>query len=264
LPHKGLFDLDANLPYNLQIGNPLEARFRTFLTNDLRNITMGKIPALRRTQRPGSISIAYGRDQGTMSPDEITGREDSHDQEMIDDIMELLRRQSTPDLNLVTLFQSILAGEGTRAQRIRFGHDRADQGRKMIVQTIEHYARQTQNWSLLRLLNRFRDFSATKPDPFRPQPPVKPAKPKLPPDEQDYRSIVDVIERSGRQANLAVLGKLRRRWLERAPRDPNSPHPNRLIDVLTRMVGDGVLAKRGAKYIPGAGYSRYLEPVAVG
>ena len=61
-----------------------------------------------------------------------------------------------------------------------------------------------------------------------------------------------MIERSGRQANLAVLGNQRRRWLERSPRDPNSPHPNRLIDVLSKMVADGVLVKRGAKYVPGS------------
>ena len=75
-----------------------------------------------------------------------------------------------------------------------------------------------------------------------------------------------MIERSGRQANLAVLGKLRRRWLERSPRDPNSPYPNRLADVLARMVQDGVLGKQGARYIPGPQYSRYLaqqQPVAV-
>ena len=90
--------------------------------------------------------------------------------------------------------------------------------------------------------------------------------PKYPPDEQDYRSIIDVIERSGRAANLAVLGKLRRRWLERAPRDPSSVYPNRLADVLARMVQDGVLQKSGARYLPGRNYPRYLatqEPVAV-
>ena len=47
LPHKRLFDMDQNVSYNLRLGNPLEARFKTFLTNELRNFTMGRIPALR-------------------------------------------------------------------------------------------------------------------------------------------------------------------------------------------------------------------------
>jgi hypothetical protein len=34
-----------------------------------------------------------------------------------------------------------------------------------------------------------------------------PPKTSYPPDEQDYRSIVDILERSGRQANMAVLGR---------------------------------------------------------
>ncbi len=263
LPRNNLFDLDQGRQYDLQVGNPLEARFRTYLTHEIRSIATGRIPALRRTQRPGSLSIGYT--QGQVSPDEIPGRA-SHDTEMLADIVELLRQRSTPALDLVGLFMSILRGEGTRAQRIRFGYGKADQGRKIIVQTIEQYAVRTQNWSLLRLLDRLRD---TKPEPSRqqvqPQVP-KPPKPSYPPDEQDYRSIVDVLERSGRQANMAILGKLRRRWLERPPRDPTSPHANRLIDVLTRMVGDQVLAKRGAKYVPGASYARYLntaEPLAV-
>ena len=60
--------------------------------------------------------------------------------------------------------------------------------------------------------------------------------------------------------------KVRRRWLERQPRDPNSPHPNRLADVLARMVQDGVLMKQGTRYVPGPDYARYVgtpEPAAV-
>lgn len=262
LPHQGLFDLDVNVPYNLRIGNPLEARFKTFVANDVKNISGGRIPALRRTQRPGSLTIAYGhQDQGTVSPDEIPDRPGTDNQEMIDDITELLRQRSTPDLDLVALFKLILAGEGTRHQRNTFGHNNADAGRKIIVQVIGDYARQTQNWHLLQLLDRFQDFQANRPDPNRPPPPPpKPAKPKYPPDEQDHRSIVDVLEKHGRSASMLVFGKVRRRWLERAPRDPSSPHPNRLADVLSRMVADGILQKRGAKYIPGEKYGKYLAP----
>lgn len=255
-----LFDIDLNRTYDLQRGNPLEARFKTFLIHELRNITMGRIPALRLTHRPGSFSIGYSQDQAMVSPDEIPDQGVDDNQEMINDITALLRPRSTPQMPLVDLFQSIIAGEGTRIQRARFGHDRADQGRQLIVQIIRQYAYQTQNWQLLRLLNRFQDFDATQPDPRRPAPAPKPPKPKYPPDEQDYRSIVDVIERSGRKANLAQLGHYRRRWLERAPRDPSSAHANRLADVLARMTTDGVLQKQGARYIPGPNYFSFLAP----
>jgi len=40
---------------------------------------------------------------------------------------------------------------------------------------------------------------------------------------------------------LARLQKDRRRWMERKPRDPNSPHQNRLEDVLARMVRAGLV-----------------------
>ena len=113
---------------------------------------------------------------------------------------------------------------------------------KIIVQTISQYARQTHNWSLLHLIDRIQNPDAA---PARQQPPPpRPPKPDLPPDERDYRSIVDVLEKNGRNVSMAVLGKVRRRWLERPPRDPSSPYPNRLADVLARMVTDGVLAKQ--------------------
>lgn len=263
MPHSGLFDLDLNRAYDLARGNPLEARFKTYLAMELRNITAGRIPAVRLTQRQGSLSIGYGREQGTVSPDEIPGRAVGGEQEMLDDLIALLRRRSTPQMPLVDLFHSMLAGEGMKSQRARFGYDRADEGRQVIVQIVRQYAYQTQNWHLVQLLDKFLNPDAARPDPRRPAPPPKP---KYPPDEQDYRSIVDVLERNGRQANLAQFGHYRRRWLERAPRDPSSVYPNRLADVLARMVQDGVLQKQGARYIPGANYSRYLvspEPVAV-
>ena len=267
LPRQGLFDLDPNRSYDLRQGNPLEARFKTYLYHDLRSIAGGQIPALRRNPRPGSLSIGYGHDPGTVSPDEIPGRPTSGEQEMLDDIMVLLRQHSTPQMPLAAIFQSIMAGEGTRVQRNRFGWTKADQGRKMIVQVIGQYGRQTQNWQLSRLLDRLQHPVAPRPVATRrPAQPFKLPTPKYPPDEQDYRSIVQVLERNGRAASMAVFGSQRSRWLERAPRDPSSPHPNRLADVLSRMVADGVLAKQGARYVPGRNYARYLdspEPVAV-
>jgi len=237
------------------------------LNHELQNISTGRIPALRRVQRPGVLSIGYGREQGVVQPDEIPGRPVSGEEEMLNDLMALLWQRSTPSMPLADIFHSIMAGEGTRVQRQRFGHDRADRGREIIVQIIRQYAYQTQNWHLVQLLNRFLNFDATRPDPARqrPQPP-KPPKPVYPPDEADYRSIVQVVDRNGGNATMMHLGKDRRRWLERPPRDPNSPHPNRLADVLARMVADGVLTKQGARYVPGPTYSRYVaqqEPVAV-
>ncbi|MCY2987541.1 MAG: hypothetical protein NTY19_06715 [Planctomycetota bacterium] len=201
-----------------------------------------------------------------VSADEIPGRAADDSQEIMGDITTLLRQRSTPDIDLVDLFNSILAGTGTRSQRARYGHSNADTGRKKIVQVIQQYAQQTNNWSLMRLVSRFQDFDGTRPEANRrPAPKPKPAKPTYPPDEQDYRSIVELLQRSGRQGSMALFGRARRRWLERAPRDPNSPHPNRLADVLARMVQDGVLGKRGTKYIPGPQYAKYLtqEPAAV-
>jgi hypothetical protein len=138
-----------------------------------------------------------------------------------------------------------------------------------IISTIEQYARSTENRRLLRLLDRFKNFDATQANPTARYQPTKPKPQQLPPDEQDYRSIVDVLERHGQQANLAILGKVRRRWLERSPRDPASPHPNRLADMLARMVADGVLQEKrtragGRLSVPGRRYKEFLGGVTVG
>jgi hypothetical protein len=264
---KTIFDFDESRPFDLRLGNPIEVLFKVYLANEIRNILGGRIPALRTRQKTGTLSIGYDS-PGEVSPDEIPERMPSGEQEMLGDIIELLRRRSTPEMPLADLFMSILRGEGTQAQRSRFGHAKADMMRKIVVGVIEQYAQRTQNWHLLRLLDRFRGFDATRPDSACRQPrPPKPSKPIYPPDEQDYRSVVDVLERSGRSVSMAILGKLRRRWLERPPRDPASVYPNRLADVLARMVSDGVLAKQGARYVPGVEYSRYLgtlEPVGAG
>ena len=41
---------------------------------------------------------------------------------------------------------------------------------------------------------------------------------------------------------MAILGKKRRRWLERKPRNPNSPYADRLHAVLASMLEMGLLA----------------------
>ena len=259
LPRNSLFDFDENRPYNLNLGNPLQAIFRQYLSNAVMTIGMGKIPALRRVQYPNRLSINYGRAgndpaYGTVSAEEIPNRVQSYDSEMLNDLLGLLRRRSTSQMPLADLFLSILNGEGSRHQRSRFGHSTADMGRKKIVQTISQYAQQTHNWSLLNLLDRIQN-----PDTVRQQPPAPaPAEPELSPTERDFRSVVDVLEKNNRSVSMAVLGKSRRRWLERPPRDPSSPQPNRLADVLAKMVQDGVLAKQGTRYVPGPNYAAYV------
>jgi hypothetical protein len=113
----------------------------------------------------------------------------------------------------------------------------------------------------LNLLDRIQN-----PDAYQQPTAPEPSEPELSPDERDYRSIVDVLERNGRRVSMAVLGKSRRRWLERPPRAPSSSYSNRLYDVLARMVQDGVLAKQGTRYVPGPKYGAYVgtpEPVVV-
>ena len=157
-PHKGVFDFDESRPYNLRLGNPVQVVFKKFLSNEIRAISMNCIPSIRTIQRPGRLSIGQGREgEGMISPDDIPNRPQTEDPEMMGDLIELLRKQSTPDLHLVDLFYSILNGEGSEVQSRRFGMPQVTTGRRMIVQTIERYAQTTQNWHLLRLLDRFRE-----------------------------------------------------------------------------------------------------------
>ena len=158
---------------------------------------------------------------------------------------------------LADLFMSILKAREQDFRRSRFGYSTAECGRKIIVQTISQYAQRTHNWTLLHLIDRIQNpdaslrFASSHPN-------LDSRSRDLSPDELDYRSIVDVLEKNNRSVSMAVLGKVRRRWLERQPRDPNSRHPNRLADVLARMVADGVLLKQGTRYVPGPNYARYI------
>ena len=254
-----LWDFDESRPY-APGDNPLEARFKTFVMNDIRSLGGNKMPRLRNLHRPkGTVSITPGRSkddpQGGIGAGEIPDRHRDEEDELIGDVIELLRKQSTPQLNLPALFRSILAGEGTRFQRQHFGHSRADEGRKIIVKTIHDYATATENYGLLRLLHRIQN-----PEPRQPKQPKEPSKPKLPADlvTQDFASIVALMEKHGRRVGTAILGKARRRWLERKPRDPSSPYANRLADVLAAMTASGVIERKGLHYIPGPRYSDFL------
>ena len=102
-------------------------------------------------------------------------------------------------------------------------------------------------------------FASSHPNLDRRSPTCRPTSWTIAPSSMFWR-------RTAASVSMAVLGKVRRRWLERQPRDPSSPHPNRLADVLARMVADGVLVKQGARYVPGPDYARYVgtpEPAAV-
>jgi hypothetical protein len=261
-PKANLFaGFDETRPY--QPGdNPLEARYKVAVGRLVRAIATGRIRRLRDIeQRPaGTLSIYGGRDKGFVSPDEIPGRSDSGFHELLSDITTLLQqRQRQSGLPLVDLFKSIVAGEGTRVQRSRFGYSTADAGRRVIVQTIENYARRSENYGLLRLLDKIQH-----PEPQEPRPPRQPPKPRVPHgDAEDYRSIIDVLEKAGRRGTLALLASKRSRWRERPPRDPSSPHKNRLYDVLARMVDDQVLTKDGAAFVPGPRYSEFLPQVVL-
>jgi hypothetical protein len=266
-PRRNVFDFDESLPY--QPGtNPLEARIKTYIYHCIAGICGNRFPKLRNVQRPpGTITITQGPDfgepsSGTITADEIPARPEHGEEEMREDIIALLRRQSTPGLPLVALFRSMLAGEGSRAQRTRFGHGIADRGRKIIYQVIGDYARQTGNMALLNQLNRC-TVDRTKPNPDAPHSRYRPKTPRpqvqLPPAVRDYISILQVIQAAGGEASMAILGKQRRRWLERKPRDPASTAPTRLHDVLESMVRDGVLVKQGTKYTVGPQAGKYLS-----
>jgi hypothetical protein len=287
-PKATLFgNFDESRPFNPG-DNPLEARFKTAVGNAVRSICSGAVRRLRTVEpRPaGTLSIAPGRQRGDgvagmISPEEIPDRPgDRAEREMVADLEQLLRvrQRQNPDLPIVDLFMALISGElpTTRLQRAKWGKARADAARKTIVAAVEDYARATDNWHLLRLLDRFRDFDPTKPDPnarrsrFRERP-AKPPKPKveMSPTEMNYRRIVELMERLGRSLTTAQAGHWKRRWTERPPRDPASPHPNRLADTLANMVADGVLELRqtragGKLYVPGPRYGEFVaagEPV---
>lgn len=245
--------------------NPLEARFKVSVGNAVRNLCA----ADRRQSQHGNLSIVpAGRKEkipgDAIAADEIPARGQGDDErEVVGDIRELLavKQRETPGIPLLDLFQSIISGDTVPAQKVKFGGRAVDSGRKIIVQAVEDYAQSTENWALLRLLGKIREPGAAKAVRQ-----VKPARAKLPPDQQDFASIISVMERNGRTVTLARLQKDRRRWTEWPPRDPASPHPNRLEDVLSRMVADGVLEERktrggGRFYVPGAGYERHLAAV---
>ena len=265
-----LFDMDVAREYDLQIGNPLLARFRRFLINDVRSIASGKIRRLMlKPKRERTVPISQGRSWGDHEPGSIRAEEipapdtDQNWLELQSDIVSLLKRRSTPDMPLVDLFRAVINGTGTRDQRAKFGYSVANRGRRIIYDTLLAYSRSSGNRHLENLLVKFKDYQANRADPNSPrkQKGIRPPRPAITvsPQERDFRSIVQVIQGNGGRASLARLGSQRSRWLGRSPRDPSSSAKTRLHDVLDQMVRAGVLTKQGATYIPGTDYGKYLD-----
>ena len=254
--------------------NPLQARFLTFLSNAVKNITAGRIPRLANVERrpAGTLSIGAGRadsDYGFVSPDEIAAPASQQRglDELLGDLRNMLRRQESHyDLPLVDLFNDMMAGMRTAEQRRKYGERAAKFSREFIIQTVKNYAQQSGNYALLNMLTRFADYNPSKP--MQPKRKLqKSVKPQLSEKQKDYASIIAVIEKLGRPVGTADLGKYRRRWLDYAPREPNSPYKNRLDATLAAMVEDGVLTRTptgrgGYAYSPGSNFDTYRQPVA--
>jgi len=219
------------------------------------------------TLRPGTVSITQAsrggeREADTVPADEIPDRPQSGEQELYADLLDLLKRQSTPAWPLADLFLTILNGMPLKDQRRQFGHTRADAMRRTLKTVLRDYGVRTGNLRLVTLLDKYKDFQANQPDPGK-KPRPKPApKPIVPDEVRDFRSILDVIQKQG-PCSLGVLASKRSRWLGRSPRNPASVHRTRLHDVLAAMLEKGVLAKRGTKYQLGPRSQEYLNWEAV-
>lgn len=152
----------------------------------------------------------------------------------------LRQKEAAYGLPLVAAFQAMLAGQKSDALRQTYGDRAARTARQVVIQTIEDYARQTDNHALLRLLQRFQAGEPVSTPRHLPTPTMRRLEPGK---EKDYASILAVMDRVGRVfVGSSDLGKYRRRWLEYPPRDATSGHRNRLEEVLANMVRDGVLA----------------------
>jgi hypothetical protein len=180
-------------------------------------------------------------------------------------VTELLRgKEPAYGLPLADLFRSIIAGNNTAQQRAQFGDQVTRLARPIILRIIRQYAESSGNHRLLALLDKFQDLPANQPTP-RAAPRMP--KPRLPAKERDYGSILAVLQRLGRPAGSADLGKYRRRWLEYPPRDPASGYPNRLQEVLAAMTEEGVLtpirtSKGATLYTLGPNADRYQQAAA--
>lgn len=264
-------DFDETRPYRLG-ENPLQARFMNFLAFAIRNIRKGKIPRLAKVEaRPaGTVSLGLGRSRegdpaAGLSPEHVPARASTEQDfgEIVADLLSSLRQKELAyGLPLADFFQSMLSGKRSDALRQMFGDRTARTARQVVLQTIQDYATETENYALLRLLAKMKEGEPAA------QRMAVPTKPKLQPGkEKDFASIIAVIDRFDRPVGTADLGRYRRRWLEYPPRDASSGHRNRLEEVLATMTREGVLTatrtNKGAfVYSPGPNYQQYRLPVA--
>jgi hypothetical protein len=145
-PRIALFGGFQERPGPLQ-GNPLQARFLTFLHFAIRNIRSGRIPRLANVVQ---------KHRGTF-PDEIaaTPSTDADLGELVADIIDLLRRKEHAEgLPLVAIFRAMMAGLKTMELRARFGDRKSRKAKAVIEQTVEEYAERSGNYALLNLLRR--------------------------------------------------------------------------------------------------------------
>jgi hypothetical protein len=216
-PRKALFDLDPQRDYDLSVGNPLLARFRTFCNRGVLNACSGRVRRLMlNPRRPPTLSITQARrgaekEADTVPADEIPDRPQSGEQELYADVLDLLKRQSTPEWPLADLFLAILNGMPLKDQRRRFGHNRADAMRRTQKTLLRDYGVRTGNIGLVAMMDRYKDFNANQPDPTRKLRPKPAPKPNLPDEVRDFRSILDVIQKQG-PCSLGVLASKRSRW----------------------------------------------------
>ena len=130
-------------------------------------------------------------------------------------------------------------------------------GEEKIYDTLVQYSMTSGNHQLQDLLSKFKEIQGEQARREKSGTPKAP-KPQtqISPQERDFRSIVQVLERNGQRVSMLQLGSQRSRWLGGPPRDPSSPHKSRLHDVLDQMVKAGVLAKQGVNFVPGVNYSQ--------
>jgi len=126
---------------------------------------------LSRGQPPGNFGISQvGRPSGNRRFLPYSPMDDYD--AIFDEIRNLFRQQTTPDLPLVPLFDSILEGKTTRQQFARFGEKAAKRGRSILYDTMATYALETKNTTLYWVLTRFRDYDVRRPGVIGPWQPV--------------------------------------------------------------------------------------------
>ena len=80
----------------------------------------------------------------------------------------LKQKEQETGLPLRDLFGAMLTGRGNDYERARFGRQVAITGHGVILATIEQYARATDNWELLQLIQKYKD-DPSGPNPYWPQ-----------------------------------------------------------------------------------------------